>query len=159
VAVATPPVTLRPSRDDDRPFLFRVYASTRWDELEPVPWTVEQKEAFLRQQFDAQDIDYRRNYKTASFDVIELAGDSVGRLFVDRGTDEIRIVDIALLPEHRGSGIGTALIRALLDEAAALGKRLSVHVERHNPARRLYERLGFAEVADRGLYLLMEVTP
>jgi ribosomal protein S18 acetylase RimI-like enzyme len=159
VAVATPPVTLRPSRDDDRPFLFRVYASTRWDELEPVPWTVEQKEAFLRQQFDAQDIDYRRNYKTASFDVIELAGDSVGRLFVDRRTDEIRIVDIALLPEHRGSGIGTALIRALLDEAAALGKRLSVHVERHNPARRLYERLGFAEVADRGLYLLMEVTP
>ena len=143
MAVATLPVILRPSADEDRAFLFRVYASTRWEELEAVPWTAEQKEAFLHQQFEAQDSDYRRNYEEASFDVIELAGEPVGRLYVDRRTDDIRVVDISLLPEHRGAGIGTRLLSELLEEGARTNKRVSIHVETHNPARRLYERLGF----------------
>jgi ribosomal protein S18 acetylase RimI-like enzyme len=159
VAVSSPPVILRPSGDEDRAFLCLVYASTRWEELEPVPWTAGQKEAFLRQQFEAQDADYRRNYDSASFDVIEVEGVPAGRLYVDRGADEIRIVDISLLPRFRGSGIGTRLLRDLLDEAAGSGKRLSIHVEKHNPALRLYERLGFVPVADRGVYLLMEASP
>ena len=91
--------------------------------------------------------------------MIEDGGEPIGRLYVARWEDEIRIMDIALLPEHRGHGIGTALLRALLDEAAEAGKRLSIHVELNNPARRLYERLGFAPVEERGVYVLMEAAP
>jgi len=110
-------------------------------------------------QFEAQDAYYREHYHPATFDVIEVDGEPTGRLYVARWEEEIRIIDVALLPEHRGRGIGTTLIRGLLDEAAATGKRLSTHVESHNPARRLYERLGFEEVAEHGLYRLMEATP
>jgi ribosomal protein S18 acetylase RimI-like enzyme len=110
-------------------------------------------------QFEAQDAYYREHYHPASFDAVELDGQPVGRLYVARWEDEIRIIDIALLPAHRGRGIGTALLRGLLNEAAGAGKRLSIHVEKHNPALRLYARLGFTTVADRGVYLLLEATP
>ena len=152
-------IRLRPVSSSDRDFLLRVYASTREEELRPVDWSADQKEAFVRMQFEAQDAYYREHYHPATFDVVEVDGDPVGRLYVARWADEIRIIDVALLPEHRGRGIGTSVIRALLDEAAASGKRLSIHVEKHNPARRLYERLEFVESADRGLYVLMEATP
>jgi ribosomal protein S18 acetylase RimI-like enzyme len=152
-------ITLRPVASSDRDLLLQVYASTREEELQLVDWSADQKAAFVRMQFEAQDAYYREHYHPATFDVVEVDGEPVGRLYVARWEDEIRIIDVALLPEHRGRGIGTSLIRALLDEAAASGKRLSIHVETHNPARRLYERLGFAEVADRGLYVLMEATP
>ena len=128
---------LRPARADDRDFLLRVYASTREEELRLVDWSDEQKAAFVQQQFEAQDAYYREHYDPATFDVIEVDGEPAGRLYVARWEEEIRIVDVALLPEHRGRGIGTTVIRALLDEAAAWGKRLSIHVEKHNPARRL----------------------
>ena len=150
---------LRPARAEDRDFLLRVYASTREEELRLVDWGDEQKAAFVRQQFEAQDAYYREHYDPATFDVIEVDAEPVGRLYVARWEDEIRIIDIALLPEHRGRGIGTALLRALLDEAAEAGKRLSVHVELNNPSRRLYERLGFAPVEERGVYMLMETAP
>jgi ribosomal protein S18 acetylase RimI-like enzyme len=149
-------ITLRPVGASDRDFLLQVYASTREEELRLVDWSAEQRTAFLRMQFEAQDSYYREHYHPATFDVVEVDGEPVGRLAVARWEHEIRIIDVALLVEHRGRGIGTSVIRALLDEAAASGRRLSVHVERNNPARALYERLGFAEVADRGLHLLME---
>jgi ribosomal protein S18 acetylase RimI-like enzyme len=152
-------IALRRVSASDREFLLQVYASTREEELRLVDWSAEQKAAFVRMQFEAQDTDYRRNYAAASFDVIEVEREPAGRLYVDRRGDEIRIIDIALLPEHRGHGIGTTLIRQLLEEAAASGKRLSIHVELHNPARQLYERLGFVPVSEQGIYLLMEVTP
>lgn len=148
---------LRPAGAEDRDFLLQVYASTREEELRLVDWSAEQKAAFVHMQFEAQDTDYRRNYEDASFDVIEVDGEPAGRLYVDRRADDIRIIDITLLPEYRGRGIGTGLIRGLLDEAATDRKRLSIHVEVNNPARRLYERLGFVQVEERGLYLLMEV--
>jgi ribosomal protein S18 acetylase RimI-like enzyme len=150
---------LRPAGVEDRDFLRQVYASTREEELRLVDWSDEQKAAFVQQQFEAQDAYYREHYHPATFDVIEVDGTPAGRLYVARWEDEIRIVDVALLPEHRGRGTGTSVIRALLAEAAASGKRLSIHVEKHNPARRLYERLGFVEVGEHGLYLLMEVRP
>jgi ribosomal protein S18 acetylase RimI-like enzyme len=87
--------------------------------------------------------------------VIEKDGVSIGRLYVARWEREIRIMDIALLPEHRGAGIGTELLRELQDEARSAGKTLTIHVERFNPALRLYERLGFRQVEDKGVYLLM----
>ena len=157
---ALPPgVTLRPVGSTDRGFLLRLYASTREEELAQVPWSEAERAAFLLQQFEAQDRHYREHYRGASFDVVERGGVPVGRLYVARWPDEIRIMELSLLPEHRGAGIGTRLVRAILDEAAREGKRTSVHVEQLNPARRLYERLGFVPVADRGVYLLLETEP
>ena len=150
---------LRPAGAEDRDVLLRVYASTREEELRLVDWSDDQKAAFVRQQFEAQDTYYREHYDAATFDVIEVDAEPVGRLYVARWEDEIRIVDIALLPECRGRGLGTALLGALLDVAAEAGKRLSIHVEVNNPARRLYERLGFGAVEERGVHVLMEAAP
>jgi len=133
-----------------------VYASTRAEELAVVPWDDAQKDAFLRAQFDAQDAWWHENYAEASFDVIVVDGEPAGRLYVHRGTSEIRIVDIALLPEHRGDGVGTRLLEDLLAEGDASGKSVTIHVERMNPALRLYERLGFALAEDKGVYLFLE---
>lgn len=159
MTTATAKLALRPVRAGDDAFLRRVYAGVRETELSVVGWNDEQREAFLRQQFDAQDAYYREHYDPATFDVIELDGEPVGRLYVARWEDEVRIIDISLLPEHRGKGVGTQLLRGLLDEAAETGKRVSIHVEKHNPALRLYERIGFAPVADVGVNLLMEASP
>jgi GNAT superfamily N-acetyltransferase len=148
-------VSLRLITPEDVPFLARVYASTRWDELAPTGWSDEEKAVFCRRQFDAQSAHYRENYPGASFQVIERAGVPVGRLYVARREREIRIMDIALLPEHRGAGLGTELLRGLQEEARSAGKSLTIHVERFNPALQLYQRLGFQEVEDKGVYLLM----
>jgi ribosomal protein S18 acetylase RimI-like enzyme len=153
-------IALRPATDDDRELLLDVYASTRADELAPVPWTAEQKRAFLRQQFDAQDRWWRLQYPDCSFQVIEIDGRAAGRLYVDRRPSEIRLVDIALLPELRGRGAGTRLIVALQREAEASGRTLTIHVERFNPARALYDRLGFREIGEAGdVYRLLEWRP
>ena len=136
-----------------------MYASTRAEELAVVPWDDAQKDAFLRMQFDAQDAWWRENYAEASFDVILADGEPAGRLYVHRGPSEIRIVDIALLPEHRGGGIGTSLLRELFTEADESGKSVTIHVERMNPALRLYERLGFTVAEDKGIYLFLERPP
>ena len=152
-------VELLPVAAGDREFLHRVYASTRADELAVVPWDEWQKEAFLRAQFDAQDRWYREQYPRASYEVIVVDGERAGRLYLHRGEAEIRIVDVALLPEHRGNGVGTSLLRELLAEADAAGKRVTIHVERLNPALRLYERLGFSVAEDKGVYLFLERPP
>ena len=151
--------TLRPITDDDLAFLRRLYASIRADELAVVDWTDEQKEAFVLQQFEAQHAWWQENYPGATFDLVLLDGEPVGRLYVDRWENEIRIVDVALLPEHRGSGLGTALLRRVFAEGDAAGKPVSIHVEMFNPARRLYERLGFEYAGERGVYLLMVRQP
>lgn len=152
----TPPITFRPVEADDQELLYGVYASTRTEELAPVPWTEAQKEAFLRMQFRAQTLDYQANYPDAERRLILVDGVPAGRLYVDRREDEVRIVDIALLPAHRGAGVGGAILRDLLAEAAAAGKPLRIHVEQVNPALRLYERLGFKRIGDTGVYYLME---
>lgn len=149
--------SLRPATDADREFLCALYASTRTEELAPVPWSDEQKRAFLRQQFEAQDVHYRQYYPKATFEVIEIGGERAGRIYIDRSfADEFRLMDIALLPSFRGSGVGTRLIRALLDEAAVAKKAVRIHVEQFNPALRLYERLGFRKVQDKGVYFMLE---
>jgi ribosomal protein S18 acetylase RimI-like enzyme len=149
-------VTLRPETADDRSFVYRIYAGTREEELAQVPWTPAQKDAFLQMQFDAQHRHYTERYTEATFRIILADGAPAGRLYVARWPDEIRIMDIGLLPEYRGRGIGSFLLGGLLDEARTAQKRVSIHVERFNPALRLYQRLGFREVADRGVYLLLE---
>lgn len=149
-------IALRPVEPGDTEFLFRLYASTREEELAVVAWTAEQKDAFLRQQFTAQDQHYREHYPRASFAVVLVEGAPAGRLYVDEWPRELRIVDISLLPAFRGAGMGTALLRDVLARGDAVGKPVSIHVESFNPARRLYARLGFVEKVDRGVYVLME---
>jgi ribosomal protein S18 acetylase RimI-like enzyme len=124
-----------------------------------VPWDDAQKETFLRHQFDAQDAWWREHYADASFDVILVEGEPAGRLYVHRGRSEIRIVDIALLPEQRGNGVGTRLLDELLAEGDADAKSVTIHVERMNPALGLYERLGFAVAEDKGVYLFLARSP
>ena len=153
------PNTFDAVKPDDEELLYRVYASTRQEELAQTGWGEAQKVAFLRQQFEAQSRYYREYYPGASFDVILAEGSPIGRLYVARWPEEVRIVDIALLPEHRGAGIGTSLLEALISEAESSGKTLSIHVERFNPALRLYERLGFEKAADKGVYFLMRRPP
>lgn len=150
---------LRPVTPSDTAFLTEVYTSTRMEELAVTDWTASQKASFCQSQFEAQDAHYRQHYLTAVYHIIEAGEVPVGRLYVDRWKQEIRIMDIALLPAHRGKGIGTRLLENLQREAADSGRKLSIHVERLNPALRLYERLGFRMSEDKGVYLLMEWTP
>jgi ribosomal protein S18 acetylase RimI-like enzyme len=149
-------ISLRPIEDGDREFLLRVYASTRAEELAQIPWSEEAKARFLLFQFEAQHGHYQKHYPHAQFLVISVHGTQVGRLYVDREAAAMRMIDIALLPEHRCGGIGRLLIRELIDEAFAAGKPLSLHVEQVNPAQRLYERLGFRTIRHSGVYFLME---
>ena len=121
-----------------------------------MPWDAAQKTAFVQMQFAAQHAYYQEHYAGADFDVILVDSQPAGRLYVNRTDDELRIVDIALLPQWCNRGIGSALVTALQAEAAAAGKPLRIHVERFNPALRLYERLGFRQIEDRGVYLFME---
>lgn len=151
-ASEVPAVSLRPLANDDLPALFLVYASTREEELAAVPWSLEQKSAFLSQQFWAQHHWWQEHYAAASFQVIANGEEVVGRLYVLRSAEEIRIVDIALLPQWRNRGIGARLLADILAEADARGLAVTIHVEKNNPARQLYRRLGFEIVADRGVY-------
>lgn len=145
--------------DGDEPFLASVYASTREEELAPVPWTDDQKASFCAMQFAAQSAHYAQHYDGMSADVIVVDGEDAGRLLVARWTREIRIVDIALLPAFRGRGSGSELLGELMDEATEMRKALSIHVERANRALGLYERLGFRAVGETGVHLLMEWGP
>jgi ribosomal protein S18 acetylase RimI-like enzyme len=145
----------RPATDDDLPFLCRLYGSTRSQELAPVPWTDAQKASFLAMQFHAQHAHYTQHYPNAQRLVITHGDEGVGRLYIDRWAREHRLVDIAFLPDHCGRGYGAALLADLMDEAAAAGKAVTIHVEKNNPAMRLYRRLGFTAVEDKGVYDLM----
>ena len=136
-----------------------MYATTREEELRPVPWTPEQVEDFLRMQFEAQHGDYRRNYPDAAYEIILVDDTEAGRLYVRRDERAVHVIDIALLPEFRGRGIGTTLLEELIDEAAGQGQVVSAYVEHTNRALALYERLGFTSVADQGVYLLVERRP
>ncbi len=150
---------LRPLVEDDREFLCRLYASTRADELAPVPWSEAEKAAFLGMQFEAQHKHYMENFTAAEFWILQHDAKPIGRLYVDHRVDEIRIIDIALLPEYRQQGIGGKLLAQIIAKAEAGGLPVRIHVEKNNPALRLYRRLGFEEISDTGVYYLMERPP
>ena len=147
---------LRPvRRPADDVFLRKVYHSTREDEMKQSGWHPDQIVAFLDQQFQFQDVYYHREFPDASYRIIERDGQPIGRLYLDRREDEHRIIDIALLGEHRGKGLGGAIMHDILTEARAAGKPVGIHVEQNNPAMRLYQRLGFVKTGEAGLYHLM----
>jgi ribosomal protein S18 acetylase RimI-like enzyme len=149
-------ILLRPERAEDQEFLFAVYASTRAEELKPVPWPDSQKADFLKMQFDLQTKHYHQYYPDAAYQIIFLGERPIGRLYIHRDTDHIHLIDIALLPEYRGAGIGGQLVKSLLLEAAAEHKPVRIHVECENPALRLYTRLGFRLLENSGVYYFME---
>ena len=149
-------VTFRPVKEKDEDFLFRVYASTREEEMARVEWSDAQKEAFLRMQFDAQSLHYRERYPEASLEVILVEGHPAGRLYKAMLDDEIRIIDITLLPRYRGHGAGTPIIRDVMNDAAKIDKAVRIHVESFNRSLRLFRRLGFVSVEDSEIYTLME---
>ncbi|MSU58989.1 MAG: N-acetyltransferase [Pedosphaera sp.] len=152
-------VALQPVRSGDEAFLFNVYASTRAEELAPAGWNEQEQESFLRMQFQAQDKHYRENYPGAELQIIQVDGGHAGRLYVHRRANEIRIMDIALLPAYRRRGIGTILLEEILAEGARLEKIVTIHVEVFNPALHWYERLGFRKKSADGPYQLMEWSP
>ena len=158
-AVAQAGLSLRPQTGDDASFLQALYISVRWPELDPSGWSDEAKREFLTDQFRLQTRHYADAYHDAEFLIVERDGRAIGRLYLFRGQTHHRIVDISLLPDTSGRGLGTALLRAVQAEAAAVQKTVSIHVELFNPARRLYRRLGFMEVRADGPYLLMEWQP
>lgn len=145
--------------DDDLGFLESVYVSTRAEEVAATGWPDEVQRLFLRQQFLLQHRHYRQHYKGAEWLLVNWRGVPVGRLYLAFWPGELRVADIALLPEARGQGIGSAILEDLIDEAQALGLAVSVHVERNNPARSLYARLGFARIGEHGIYDQMRREP
>jgi ribosomal protein S18 acetylase RimI-like enzyme len=151
-----PELSLRPVGAEDYDFLVGLYTTTRIDEFAAIPWSEQQREMFMRMQFDLQSRVYEGRYPDAAHQLILWNGERVGRTIVDRAVDEIRLVDIALLPEFRAKGIGGCLIRDLQNEAAENSKPVRLEVFRTNPAQRLYYRLGFRQTGTNSLHLEME---
>ena len=152
-------VALRPCVPGDVPFLRQVYATTREEERRPLPWTEEQKRGFLDMQFGAQKQHYEEHYPDCAFLVIEVDGKPAGRLYIDRSEDGIHLLDIALLPEYRRRGIGSGLLDEILAEGRRTHRKVIIYVEHYNPARRLYDRLGFRHLDTNGVYHRMEWQP
>jgi ribosomal protein S18 acetylase RimI-like enzyme len=147
---------LRPMTDGDLPFLLRLYISIRSEEVAAAGWPAEVQIQFLQQQFEAQHHHYTTYYPAAEWLVVESESRPVGRLYFEEWPSQFRIIDIALMPEARGKGFGTALIGDVFSRARAAGKKVSIHVEKNNPAMQLYNRLGFARAEDKGVYDLLE---
>lgn len=155
----TATISLRPVHAGDQAVLYHIYASTRLEELAPLGWNAMQQTAFLLQQFNAQQRSYQSAFAGADFQMVLLDSEVVGRLYVAQRPQEIRLIDIALLPKYRKAGIGSRLLGDLLAEAQAVLLPVRLHVEKHNPALRLYKRFGFRTIEDRGIYWFMERAP
>jgi len=150
-------VELRPISESDDAFLLSVYASTREDELAQAEWGEGQKEMFLRWQFDMQRREYETRFPNADYRVIVLDRQPAGRIWVGADDEQIRLLDIALLPQFQNRGVGTALLERLKTHAAGEGKALRHMVfVLNNNAERFYERLGFRKIEDFGAYKHME---
>lgn len=152
-------MTLRPAHHDDYPFLRDLYASTRMEDLDRTGLDAAQKEAFIDMQFAAQDEDYRRRFPDAEYSLVLSAGQRVGRLYVAGSPEEVRILDITILPGHRNAGTGTGLIEQLLDEACASKRPVRIYLDNGSPSIRLFERLGFCCVKEEPLISLFEWRP
>ena len=148
-------ISFRPIVATDLEFLKAVYASTRLEELAIIGWDQKLKSAFLEMQFSAQHHFYQQHYQEAEFLIILLDDEPIGRFYIARWPEEIRIVDLAILPEFRNTGHGTKILENLLTEAATVGKPVTLHVERFNPALKLYQRLGFVKTGEEGVYNVM----
>lgn len=152
-------ITLRNVETGDEEFLLRLYANTRAEELALVPWTVEQKNTFVRMQYEAQSSHYRNVFPQLKYRIILHQDKPAGRFLTAQLEDEFRIVDISLLPEFRNRGISSTLITQVLADAKQAGKCVRLYVSAGNPAKNLYERLGFRQIRTDGIHTLMEANP
>ncbi|WP_348943789.1 GNAT family N-acetyltransferase [Chitinibacter sp. FCG-7] len=152
-------IELRPINSDDMPVLLQIYAASRAAEMDLVPFSEPQKAEFLRMQFMAQHTHYQTYYPRADFCCIVQEETVLGRLYIDRHPDEIRIMDICLLPEYCYQRIGSYFMKQLLGEASRVRAKLTAHVEFGNPARAWYARLGFQEIEERGAYIFVAREP
>lgn len=152
-------ITLRDAVADDEAFLREVYAGTRAQELSLVPWNDEQRNAFLRMQFDAQHTHYHSQFPAADYQIILFEGQPIGRVYVHRSGEGIRILDITILPDYRNKGFGSSIIREFLAQGSQEGKSVSIWVEHYNPSRALFDRLGFIQIQEDGYNLLLEWIP
>ena len=152
-------ISLRTCRPGDQDFLFTLYASTRRHEIAPLGWPEAQQEAFLRMQFTAQQRSYELAYAQSEHHIVELDGQPIGRLMVLREKDAVLLVDISLLAEHRGHGVGGELLRELIQQCVRAGSTLKLQVLKTNPALRLYQRLGFTRTGEDQMYIQMERRP
>ncbi|WP_049761888.1 GNAT family N-acetyltransferase [Candidatus Korobacter versatilis] len=159
IAIARSQVTLVPRQDGDAEFLYRVYASTRAEEVAQTGWPMEMQEQFLRMQFNAQTSAYAMQTPTAEHSIIHVHGEPAGRMILERTTTELHLVDIALLPEYRNLGVGSLLMGDLLAEAEQSDRKIHLYVERFNPALQWYERMGFVAVTEGPIYLEMYWRP
>jgi ribosomal protein S18 acetylase RimI-like enzyme len=148
-------IALVPVSAPDEDFLYRTYASTRADEMALTGWNPEQQNAFLRMQFNLQTRSYSTDFPEAEYSIIEWNGQPAGRWIVNRAADELLLVDIGLLPEFRGKGIGSELMNQLMEEARTTNKSIRLYVERFNPALAWYDRLGFRAISEGPVYLEM----
>lgn len=147
--------SLRPQHSTDHTFIQHLYASTRATEMSACGWPPEAVSEFLRQQFQLQLHHYQEHFPDAEFWLIEQNGQAIGRLYLDWGQTTVQLIDIALLPEQRGAGLGSTLLGDVLTRADDRGLAAGLHVESHNPALRLYQRLGFSVIGDKSIYLEM----
>jgi ribosomal protein S18 acetylase RimI-like enzyme len=152
-------LTLRPVQSTDEGFLLRVYASTREAEMAMVPWPLEQKAAFVHTQFEAQSRHYRAQFPGAEYSIIAHQGRDLGRLWLARNPDGIHILDITLLPEFRGAGLGRLLVQQLQEEGSRAALPISIYLESFNPSLRLFEKLGFRKKNEEGVHWLLQWTP
>ena len=152
-------IALQAVSEADEPFLLELYASTRREEMAAWNWPPAQVAAFLQMQYRAQRLSYADAYPGAEHSLVLEDGRPIGRLLVWRGPAEVRLVDISLLPAARGRGLGSRLLRQLMQEAAAARLPLRLQVLTTNPARRLYLRLGFRRTGGDPVYDAMEWTP
>jgi ribosomal protein S18 acetylase RimI-like enzyme len=149
-------ISLRPASRDDEDFSWKVYASTRADEVAAWGWTPQQQEAFLRMQFRARRLSYSASYPDAEESILVDGEASIGIMIVSRAPSELRLVDIALLPEFRGRGFGAQVLSGLVRQAEAAELPLRLSVANGNPAFRLYQRLGFVSIGGDAMYIEME---
>ena len=148
-------IAFRPMVDADLPFIEALFASTRAEEVALTGWPEEQQRAFLAQQHRAQHHHYRNHYPDAEWLIVERGREPIGRLYLDRSERLLHIIDLSLVPAARGQGLGGAILGDIIGAAHLESLDVSLHVERHNPAIRLYLRLGFNCVGEEGLYLEM----
>ncbi len=149
--------TTRPVTPEDNEFLYELYKTMRAMEMGLVDWDDNQKEQFLQMQFQAQQTHYQTTFPTAEHQIILLDGHPIGRIYVDRNANEIRLLDIILLPTHRNLGIGTTYLQQLQHDAADKNVPVRFYVWQFNhDAQRFYHRLGFQTVAEAGAYIQME---
>ncbi len=149
-------IKLRPAQAGDDDLLLRLYASTRAAEVAQVPWTPEQKDAFVKMQFVAQKQHYCATYPRADHQIICWQEQGAGRIYLDRNNESFHILDVTVLPELRNNGIGSKVLGWVMDEARTAGKPVTIYVETYNSSLRLFERLGFRQSRTEGIHYLLQ---